>query len=127
MKAALILFVGKDALIMDARTSPLRAAGRTVVSAFSIKKAAERFLGCDFDLILLDNSLPAIDADRITCLIRASGSLAPVVSIASERDYKNQFADMTVGSDLVSLRIGVRNGLAKSAKLPAAFAPSLKS
>jgi len=69
------------------------------MSAFSIREAVDRFLSGEFDLVLLDNSLPTKDRDRLTCLIRASGSRTPVVSIAPEHGYEDSFADAMVEND----------------------------
>jgi CheY-like chemotaxis protein len=77
MSLTLALSVGLDSLVIAARIELLLSEGYIVVSAFSLKEAVDRFLTGDFDLVLLDNSLPAKDRDRLTCLIRASGSRIP--------------------------------------------------
>jgi CheY-like chemotaxis protein len=102
----------------------LQGAGYTTVSAFSIKEAADRFLSGDFNLVLLDNSLSAREKDRLMSLIRASGSLTPVVSIASLYGQESSFADMTVDCDPDRLRAGVRKALISSANKLRAFAAS---
>jgi CheY-like chemotaxis protein len=71
----------------------------------------------DFDLVLLDNSLPTKDRDRLTCLIRASGSRIPVVSVAPEYTHDDSFADAKLESDTDKLLIGIRCVLLKTAKI----------
>ena len=75
MQATLILIVGTDSSLLRARSVILESMGYTAVPTFSIKMAADNFLTGDFDLVLLDNSLSEKDKDRLTSLIRASGSL----------------------------------------------------
>jgi hypothetical protein len=87
------------------------------VSAFSLKEAVDCFLTGDFDLVLLDNSLPAKDRDRLTCLIRASGSRIPVVSVATEHSHDDSFADAMLESDPNKLLVGIRGVLLKTAKM----------
>jgi DNA-binding response OmpR family regulator len=49
--------------------------------ALSLLEAARAFQESDFNLVLLDNSFPAKDHDRLVCLIRASGSRIPIISV----------------------------------------------
>jgi len=82
MPSTLVLFVGFDSSLLSIKTRVLQAAGYTVVSVFSVREAVDRFLAGDFDLILLDQSLPTKDQDRLTCLVRASGLRTPIFSLA---------------------------------------------
>jgi DNA-binding response OmpR family regulator len=61
MPLTLVLSVGLDSLILATRNMFLQSEGFIVVSVFSLKEAVDRFLTGDFDLILLDNSLPTKD------------------------------------------------------------------
>jgi DNA-binding response OmpR family regulator len=126
MPVTLVLLVGLDASLLETRNVVLHSAGYFVVSAFSVGEAVKHFLNGDFDLVLLDNSLPKRDRDRLTCLIRASGSHTPVVSIASEDSDNNPFANATIQSDPHRLMIGVRNVLIEAAKLQARSIPMLR-
>ncbi len=125
MSLTLVLAIGLDSLSLGIRNSLLQSAGYIVVSAFSLKEAANQFLNGDFDLVLLDNSLPTKDRDRITSLIRISGSRTPVVSIASEatgpetcRD--DSFVDATFDEHPDNLLRGIRSVLVKAAAQPTA-------
>ena len=127
MPLTLVLAVGLDSLSLGIRNSLLQSAGYIVVSALSLKEAANRFLDGDFDLVLLDNSLPAKDKDRITSLIRISGSHIPVVSIVSENGHDSPFADATFGENPDNLLRGIESVLVKTAALPTAYVPRLRN
>jgi CheY-like chemotaxis protein len=88
------------------------------MSAYSLKEAVDRFVTGDFDLVLLDNSLPTKDRDRLTCLIRLSGSRIPVASVAPEQGRYDFFADATLESDPNKLLMGMRSVLLKTARVP---------
>jgi CheY-like chemotaxis protein len=123
MQVALILTVGLNSSLLSARNLILQGAGYITVSAFSIKEAVDRFLGGDFDLVLLDSTLPAKDKDRLTCLIRASGSRTPVVSVADQQSGEDSFADATIGTNPDKLRAGVRSALTNAMKRAAVSTP----
>ena len=82
MPLNLILAVGKNPALQEGRSSILRRAGYIVDSEYSVKDAVERFKQGDFDLVLLCDSMPIEDRDRLTRSIRAFGSLTPIVSVA---------------------------------------------
>jgi CheY-like chemotaxis protein len=119
MPLIVALSVGLDPLVLATRSSLLQSEGYIVVSAFSLKEAVDRFLTGDFDLVLLDNSLPTRDRDRLTCLIRASGSRIPVVSVAPGYSHDVSFADAMLESNPNKLLIGLRGVLLKTAKMSA--------
>ncbi len=117
MLSTLVLSVCLDSSLLKTRRALLESAGYTVVSAFSLREAVDRFRDGDFDLILLSHSLPKQDRDRLVCLIRASGSRIPVVFLAAGLDPNDTFADETVGSDPDSLLKGIREALIKAARV----------
>jgi CheY-like chemotaxis protein len=125
MSLTLVLAIGLDSLSLGIRNSLLQSAGYIVVSAFSLKEAASQFLNGDFDLVLLDKSLSTKDRDRITSLIRLSGSHTPVVSIASEaigseNGHDDSFVDATFDEHPDNLLPGIRSVLVKAAAPPTA-------
>lgn len=126
MPLTLVLAIGLDSLSLGIRNSLLQSAGYIVVSALSLKEAANQFLNGDFDLVLLDNSLPRKVRDRITSLIRISGSRIPVVSIASETfasedGHDDSFVDATFDGHPDNLLRGIRSVLVKTATSPTAY------
>jgi DNA-binding response OmpR family regulator len=121
MPLTLILSICLDPVMLDARNLILRSAGYTVVPALSLKEAVDRFRSGDFDLVLLGHTVTEKDQDRLACLIRASGSRIPVVSIAAPGcGSRNAFIDATVGADPDELLAGIREALLKPAGKPAA-------
>lgn len=117
MPLTLVLSVGMDSALLGVRKLLLQSAGYTVVSAVSISAAVERFLASDFDLVILCYSIPARDRDRLTCLIRASGSLTPVISVAGVEQNplgSDNFASATVESQPLKLLAGIKDVLAQT-------------
>ncbi|MGA9717977.1 MAG: hypothetical protein WBQ79_06825 [Acidobacteriaceae bacterium] len=113
MPIALLLSVGCDSQLLDSRQLLLQSAGYVVVSARSVKEAVDYFLAGDFDLVLLCHSLPETERDGITCLIRASGSLTPVVTIATYEGQQDVFTSATIESEPEQLLAGIRDVLTR--------------
>jgi DNA-binding response OmpR family regulator len=116
MPLILVLAVGLDSSLLEARNNILRSAGFLVESALSVKEAVARFLAGDFDLVTLCHSIPKKESDRLTCLIRASGSRTPVVSISGNPGQLDAFANATLEADPDKLLIGIREVLEKAAR-----------
>lgn len=113
----LILAVGQDSALLDSRSSVLRAAGYMVDSVLSIRQAIDHFRAGDFDLVALCHSIPSQDRDRLTCLIRASGSSTPVVTIAAMPGQSpDAFADATIESHPNKLIPGIEAALLKDTR-----------
>lgn len=85
----------------------LQSAGYAVVTARSAKEAIDRFLAGDFDLVLLCHSLPEKERDGLACLIRASGSLTPVITITSFGGHSDAFASATYECEPERLLAGI--------------------
>jgi hypothetical protein len=76
--------------------------------------------GIHFDLVLLGDSIPAENRERLTFLIRAFGSHVPVVSIANSSAACDVFADATLRSDSSELLKGMGELMAKRSSMPVA-------
>lgn len=113
-----ILAVGSDAALLRARTSVLQSAGYLVQSTTSIKEAVECFRNGDFDLVILCHSIPTKDRERLTCLLRASGSGIPVVSVSGKISECDAFANVTLEDGPNKFLIGISDVLLKTAGLP---------
>jgi DNA-binding NarL/FixJ family response regulator len=61
-----------------------------------LKEAVDRFGSYDFDLVILCRSIPARDRERLTCLIRASGSSVPVIAVAEAENQRDVFPNATL-------------------------------
>lgn len=123
MSETLILSVGLDPLVLNTREAILRSEGYILVSATSVKEAFHLFRDGDFDVMILCESLPPRDRERLTCLIRASGSRIPIASISSSPWEQSVFPDASIEEDPVELAVGIRRLLAKRFEL-AAFGSS---
>jgi DNA-binding response OmpR family regulator len=115
MSPALLLTVGLDSQLLDTRRMVLQTAGYIVVTAGSIKEAFHLCLNHDFDLVVLCHSIPERDRDGLTCMIRASGSLTPVVAITKLSGQHDVFANATLDADPPKLLIGIRGVLSEEA------------
>jgi len=126
MPITVVLAVGLDAWQLTGHSSALRSAGYVVISAMSSREAIAHFRAGDFDLVLLGDSISMEDKERLTFLIRVSGSTTPVVCIAKSPGDRNRFANATVKGDVNALLKGMRAALAKAAKARA-VSPGLGS
>jgi CheY-like chemotaxis protein len=116
MPQTIVLAVGTDPSLLKTRNLVLQSAGYTVESASSVKEAVDRFQSGDFDLVLLCHSVPRKDRDRLTSLIRASGSLTPIVSIAGNLGECDAFATATLEDGPSNFLARIRDVLVKAEK-----------
>jgi DNA-binding response OmpR family regulator len=120
MMLGVVLAVGFDPSLMTARILVLQSAGYVVIKASSLKQAVDHFHAGDFDLVMLCHSVPATDRERLTSLIRASGSRIPIVSIAGSLGECDAFANATLEDGPNRFLSGIRDALIKAARTPAA-------
>ena len=112
MHITVVLAVGLDSWRLTSQGSDLRSAGYVVISASSIRDAIEQFKVGDFDLVLLCHSISAEQKERLTSIIRASGSRTPVVWIPNASDDCDSLADGTLQGDASALLTGMEDILA---------------
>ena len=62
MPLTIVLNVGKDLRLLEARSLILRAAGYVVKTAVCVREAVEQFQAGDFDIVILCHSLTAEDS-----------------------------------------------------------------
>jgi CheY-like chemotaxis protein len=101
MRLTLVLSVSLDPMILNTRNLILQSAGYMVVSVTSIKEADFLFQGDDFDLVILCHTLPQQDRERLTSLIRASGSRVPICAVSEAAFDFDAFADAGLGKSPV--------------------------
>ena len=117
MSLTIILAVGVDSSLLASQRPFWESAGCNVTPVVSIREAIVQFRDGDFDLILLGYSIPIESRERLTFLIRASGSRIPVICISDSPGDHDVFADATVrneGNDLLQVieeLSATRNGL----------------
>ncbi len=116
MSITVVLGVGLDSWSLSTHNVAWRSAGFIVVPAASIREAIDHFLAGDFDLVLLGHSISSESKERLTLLIRGSGSQTPVVSIANLVGGGNLFADRTINNDSNALLAGMAELLAEREK-----------
>lgn len=94
MPVVLILAVGQDPMVLSSRCSILRSAGYLVRPSSSIAEAIDVFEDLDLDLVLLCHSIPVEDRDRLTGVIRSTGSRIPIYTVGSaSSDFEAGRAD----------------------------------
>jgi CheY-like chemotaxis protein len=116
MPLTIVLCVGFDLSLLRARGLVLESAGYLVESVSTFKGAADRFQSGDFDLVLLCHSVPRKDRDRLTSLIRSSGSRTPIVSIAGNLGECDAFATATLEDGPNNFLAGIKDVLVKAEK-----------
>ena len=94
-----------------------RSAGFVVLPAATMRDAFEHFRTGDFDLVLLGHSVPVESKERLTFLIRSSGSRTPVVSIANPPGDCHLFATATVKNESEAMLECMGELLAESSNL----------
>ena len=112
MHITVVLAVGLDSWRLTSQGSDLRSAGYVVISASSIRDAIEQFKVGDFDLVLLGPSISGEHKERLSSLIRTSGSRTPVVWIPNASDDCDSLADGTLQGDASALLTGMEDILA---------------
>ncbi len=128
MALTLILAVGHDPELLGTRSAILQTASCVAIPAISINEAIEHFMANDFDLVLLCHTIAAPDRDRLTSLIRATGSPTPIVTIAPLTDQiSDAVDDATIAADPVRFLRGIEDACSKHAKVYRMRGAGLKS
>jgi hypothetical protein len=125
MSLNVVLAVGVDSWMLTAHTAEWRSAGFIVLPVTAMREAFEHFRTGDFDLVLLGHSLSLESKERLTYLIRSSGSHTPVISIADPPSHCDLFANATIPNDAGALLQGMRQLLAELSKPHLAQKPLL--
>ncbi|MGD0627707.1 MAG: hypothetical protein ABR987_00045 [Terracidiphilus sp.] len=127
MSITVILAVGVDSWLLAANDAAWRSSGFIVIPAASVREAIDHFQAGDFDLVLLGRSISVESKERLSFLIRASGSQTPVVSIANLIGDGDLYADRTINNDSSALLAGMAELLEEREKTlrPPAQLPSI--
>jgi hypothetical protein len=113
MLLKVVLAVGVDSRMLANHGAEWRSAGFIVLPVSTLREAFEHFRTGDFDLVLLGHALSVESKERLTYLIRSSGSHTPVISIADSSDNCDQFANATIENDPGALLQGMGDLLAE--------------
>jgi len=118
MDLAVVLTVGFDLSLSEGQSADWKSAGYLVMSAASIREAILHFLDGDFDIVLLGNGIPSESSERLTFLIRASGSRIPVLCIANSSCDTDSFADATVRNEPIDILRGIEEIMSRRRNTP---------
>jgi hypothetical protein len=116
----IVLAVGVDSALLASERSLRRSAGCHFAYAGSIREAIVQLRDGHFDLILLGYSIPTESRERLTFLIRASGSRIPVVSVTDSSGSYDSFTDATIRNEPEDLLWVMGELLAKRGRARAA-------
>src|ERR1022692_797192 len=103
MPVTVVLAVGLDSWLLATKTRVWRSAGYFVVSAESIGEAIDLFNDGDFDLVVLGHYISIENRERLTSLIRASGSQTPVAFMGNSSRDSDWFPDSMLKNDSSTL------------------------
>jgi hypothetical protein len=117
----IVLAVGVDSALLANERALRRSAGCHFAYAGSIREAIVQLRDGSFDLVLLGFSIPIESRERLTFLIRASGSRIPVVSIADTPAGHDSFTDRTIRNEPEDLLRAIGELLATRGRGRAAF------
>jgi hypothetical protein len=123
MSLKVVLAVGVDSWMLATHCVAWRSAGFIILPAVTMRDAFDHFRTGDFDLVLLGHSLPVESKERLTYLIRSSGSRTPVVSIANPSGDCDSFATATVKNDSDAMLECMSELLAEESRLHPVRAP----
>jgi len=118
MPVTVVLAVGLDPWLLSAQSTVWKSEGFIVVPVSSIKAAIDHFWAGDFDLVLLSHSFPVETRERLTFLIKASGSSTPVVCFPNPHGDCYEFADATLGTGPGEFLKEMKELTVKTAGLP---------
>ena len=113
-----VLAVGLDLSLSTRQSTDWKSAGYVVISTASIREAIVHFIDGDFDLVLLGNGIPPESRERLTFLIRASGSRIPVLCIANSSCDTDSFADATVRNEPIDILRGIEEIMSSRRNTP---------
>jgi DNA-binding response OmpR family regulator len=116
MPLTVLLAVGLDSSLLATQKLAWRSAGYFVTSAASLREAILHVNEGDFDLVLLGHSLPAESRERLTYMIRASGSHIPVVCVTNSSSDSDKSADAILPNEPDHLLHDIRELLAQRAE-----------
>jgi len=120
MPVTVVLAVGLDSWLLSSQSAVWKSSGFIVIHVNSIKAAIDHFKAGDFDLVLLGSLFPAEIKERLTFLIKASGSRTPVICVSNSGRDGHEFADATLGSDPSEFLREMKELMVRTAGLAAA-------
>jgi hypothetical protein len=118
MSINVVLALGFDPWLITTRAPTWRSEGHIVISAESVEEAILLFKAGDFDMVLLGQFFPVKHRERLTFLIRATGSRTPMVCIPNSSLDSDFLADLSLRNDPSELLAGIVEFVANKGRLP---------
>jgi len=95
---ARVLLIDDDADVRNALSRLLRSAGWSVTSYASAEAFLESGALDDFDCLVLDIRMPGVDGPELHAILRAHGSLLPVIYLSGYCDIRMSVEAMKLGA-----------------------------
>ena len=99
MPITIALAIGFDPWLLESQRTVWRSAGCFVTGTGSVREAMDQLKSGDFDMVLLDHSISLKNRDGMTSLVRASGSLIPVVCMTDLPGNADDSASSTIENE----------------------------
>ena len=116
MSTMVVLAVGLDESFLESQLSDCQSTNFCIRSVGSIREAIVHLREGDFDLVLLGRSIPSDSKERLTFLIRASGSRVPVVCLVDYSCGNDNFEDPAINDESIKILDGIKEMVANRAK-----------
>jgi hypothetical protein len=116
MSTMVVLAVGLDGSFLKSQLSDCQSTNFCIRSVGSIREAIVHLREGDFDLVLLGRSIPSDNKERLTFLIRASGSRVPVVCLADSSCGSDNFVGPAINDESIKILDGIKEMVANRAK-----------
>lgn len=117
MPLTVVLNVGKDFRLLEARSLILRAAGYVVKTAVCVREAVEQFQAGDFDIVILCHSLTAEDIAYLARCIGNSNPRVPIITITDVTGKCGYSLEAELDRDVSDLLWGLGELLGKVGNL----------
>jgi len=121
MPLTVVLAVGLDSSLLESQSPAWQSPGYNVTFTNSIKEAISRLRDGDFDLVLLGYSIPAVSRERLTFLIRSTGSQIPVVEVPGFSEDCDSFAGTSIKKQSMDFLEGIGAIMADLARSPSSI------
>jgi DNA-binding response OmpR family regulator len=82
MPVTVVLAVGLDSWLISLHNELWKSQGFVMIPVSSVSEAIDHFKTGDFDLVLMGDSLPVEQQERLTSLIRSRGARTPIVCVS---------------------------------------------
>lgn len=116
MSTMVVLAVGLDESFLESQLSDCQSTNFCIRSVGSIRDAIVHLKEGDFDLVLLGRSIPSESKERLTFLIRASGSRVLVVCLVDYSCGTDNFEDPAINDESIKILDGIKEMVANRAK-----------